>query len=119
MTPAASQALVAAAVGITILIIVVKLARKRKLSLRYTIGWLALSFTGLLAGLFVPIVEPLAQLLNLSAAALLGLFASVLCMAIALQLSVSISKLQRENETLSEHLARLNQKFDSAFSELE
>jgi hypothetical protein len=62
---------------------------------------------GILSGLFVPLVEPIAESLGLSSAALLGLAALLFVTVIAIQLSISISGLQRQVRSLAEELARL------------
>jgi hypothetical protein len=50
-----------------------------------------------------------AEALGLSAAALLALVALVFFIVISVQLSISISGLQKQNQILAEELARLRQ----------
>lgn len=102
--------LIAGVIGLLVVIVVVRLSRRGQLSFRYTIGWIGVASFGILAGLFVPVVEPIATALGLSAAALIGLAALVFITAIAIQLSISISGLQRQMRTLTEEIAHLNQK---------
>jgi hypothetical protein len=104
---ATRQILIAASVGLLTLLSVVRLSRQGKLSFRYTMGWIAVASIGVLAGLFVPAAEPIAQSLGMSAAALLGLSALMFVTVIAIQLSISISGLQRQVRSLAEDLARL------------
>jgi hypothetical protein len=99
--------LIAAITGIAVIVVVARLFRRGQLSFRYTMGWMAVASFGVLAGLFVPVVEPLADFLGLSAAALLGLAALVFVTALSIQLSISISGLQRQIRTLTEEVARL------------
>jgi len=101
--------LIAGVVGLLVVIVVVRLSRRGQLSFRYTIGWIGVASFGILAGLFVPLVEPIANALGLSAAALIGLGALVFITAIAIQLSISISGLQRQMRTLTEQIANLQQ----------
>ena len=92
--------------------IVYRLARIGRLSFRYTVGWLTLSTFGLLAGFFVPIVEPVAKFLKLSPAALLALLAVVLLVSLCLQLSISISGLQEQLRSMAEKIALLRTETD-------
>lgn len=99
--------LIAAVIGVLVVISVVRLSRQGQLSFRYTIGWMGVAGIGILSGLFVPVVEPLAKNLGLSSAALLGLAALLFITVIAIQLSISISGLQRQIQTMAEEVARL------------
>jgi hypothetical protein len=103
--------------GLVVLVIVVRLSRRGQLSFRYTLGWIGVASIGILAGLFVPLVEPTAEMLGLSAAALLALVAVVFFMLIAIQLSISISGLQKQHRTLTEEVARLRHEIASADSD--
>ncbi len=104
---------IAALIGVAILISVVRLSRRGQLSFRYTLGWIVVASTGILSGAFVSAVQPVADSLGLSAAALLGLIALVFIIVIAIQLSISISGLQQQLRTLTEDLARLRLKIDA------
>lgn len=107
MTSSTTQMLLAALLGIVVVIIVIRLARRGMLSFRYTIGWIAVASTGILAGFFVPLVGPVASTLGLSAAALIAIIALLFFVVISIQLSISISGLQQQVRTLTEELARL------------
>jgi len=100
---------IAAAVGLALVVSVVRLSRRGQLSFRYTVGWIAVASIGILGGLMAPLAEPVAEALGLSAAALLALVALIFFVLIAIQLSISISGLQKQNQTLAEELARLRQ----------
>lgn len=99
-------------VGIAVAILVVRLARDGRLSFRYAVGWLSVASLGILSGFFIPLAEPIAERLGLSAAALLGLAAVVFVTVIAIQLSISISGLQNQVRTLAEEVARLRHQKD-------
>lgn len=116
MTPAVSQAILAATMGLVILVVVVRLSRRGQLSFRYTLGWVAVSALGILAGLFVPLAEPAADTLGLSPAALVALLGVVFFVFIAIQLSISISGLQKQIRNLTEEIASLNQKIGTSDS---
>jgi len=101
----------AAAIGLAIVVVVVRLSRRDQLSFRYTVGWTAVASIGIFGGLMIPLAEPVAEALDLSAAALLAVFALMLFVLIAIQLSISISGLQKQNRTLTEEVARLRHEF--------
>ena len=103
--------LLAAIAGIAVIVVVARLFRRGQLSFRYTIGWMMIASLGVLAGLFIPVAEPVADILGVSAAALLGLAALVFITALSIQLSISISGLQRQNNKLAEELARIRNEF--------
>jgi len=101
--------LIAVVFGFSVLVFVIRLSRRGQLSFRYTLGWTLVATLGILSGVFVWAVEPIAEGLGLSAAALLGLSALVFVTLIAIQLSISISGLQKQLRVLVEDLARLRQ----------
>ena len=112
MSLAVRQMLIAAVAGILVTVLVLRLSRQGRLSFRYTLGWIGVAGLGMLSGLFVPLVEPIAKALGLSPGALLGLTALLFVTVIAIQLSISISGLQRQVRTLAEDLARRRQDED-------
>ena len=93
---------------------VYRLARVGRLSFRYTVGWLSLSMLGLLAGLFVPVIQPMANFLQLTPAALLALIAVVLLVSICIQLSISISGLQDQIRSMAEKVALMRTEADES-----
>lgn len=109
----ATQATIAAVIGLALVVTVVRLSRRGQLSFRYTVGWIAVASIGILGGLLAPLAEPVAEALGLSAAALLALVALVFFVLIAIQHSISISGLQKQNQILIEELARLGQSTSS------
>lgn len=78
------------------------------MSFRYTLGWLCVASLGILSGIIAPLAQPVARTLGLSSAALLGLAALLFVTVIAIQLSISISGLQRQIRSLTEEIARLH-----------
>ena len=101
------QTLLAALIGIVLVMTVIQLSRRGLLSFRYSMGWIAVASTGILAGLFIPLAEPVASAFGLSSAALLAIIGLIFFVLIAIQLSISISGLQKQVRTLTEELARL------------
>lgn len=95
------------------LILVLLLSRRRMLSFRYTIGWLAVFGISGTAGLLVPLAEPIADVLRISTPMVfVGLIAIVLLL-ITVQLSISISGLQREIQNLTETIALLENRLEN------
>jgi len=101
------QLLVAGILGLLIATAVARSSRRGLLSFRYTLGWLCVASLGMLSGLLVPVVEPVATAFGLSSAALVGLAALMMVTIITIQLSISISGLQRQVRVLAEEIARL------------
>lgn len=107
VSSSATQTLLAALVGLVVVVVVMRLSRRGSLSFRYTIGWVVVASLGILAGLFIPLATPIASALGMSSAALLAVMALIIFVAISIQLSISISGLQQQVRTLTEDLARL------------
>ena len=112
MSPEATQTLYAAAASVVFVVSVYRLGRRQKLSFRYAVGWMALGILGVIAGLLVPLAGPLADHLNVSPGALLGIAALVLLLLLCVQLSISISGLQEQVRTLAEESAFLRREID-------
>lgn len=93
--------------------VVVRLARKQRISLSYAAGWLALLSAALLSGLFIPLVEPIAKILQLSAIAVLVVAITSILLAVCIQLSISISGLHHQIRRIHEELAILRARFES------
>ena len=107
MSAEAGQVIFAAVAGCIFATVVYRLARRQKLSFRYTVGWLALCGVGIFAGLLVPVMNPLARWLSISPAALIAIGAVLLLTTICIQLSISISGLQSQVRRLTEEAAEL------------
>ena len=105
MSQGAIQTLVATVAGVILAISVYMLARHGRLSFRYTVGWFVLCLIGITAGASVPLVQPLADSLKVTPAALLSLGAVVLLIAICVQFSISISGMQEQIRRLTEEAA--------------
>ena len=80
-------------------------ARRQRLSMRYTAGWLVLSLVGVAAAALVPLVTPVASLLSLSPGVVVSGVAVAILIALALQLSVSVSGALRQAEVLALRMA--------------
>ena len=76
-------------------------ARRQRLSMRYTAGWLMLSVVGTAAAALVPLVSPVAAVLSLSSGVVVSAIAIYILIALTLQLSVSLSGATRQTEILA------------------
>jgi hypothetical protein len=101
------QALLIALGGVLLLGIVVVLARRQTMTLRYTLGWTLIAFAGILGALLTPLVEPVSDLFGMSPTGLLLAGASLVLLAITLLLSVSVSGLQTQLREVTEAHALL------------
>ena len=102
-------AIIAAGIGSFILVI----ARRQLISFRYTIGWLGLCLVTFLGALLVPLVEPIAKFLKVDPFTVVGGSAFLILLAICIQLSISISGLQRQLHDVNEVVALLRDKVEN------
>ena len=84
---------------------VFSLAQKQKISFRYAAGWIVLFSVGLVGGIVVPLVTPLADFLSLAPISIVVGSAVLALLAICIQLTVSISGLQNQVRQLAEKIA--------------
>jgi len=105
MSQQAVQGLEIAVVALVFVLLVIRLSRRQSISFRYTVGWLSLCAISLFAGLLIPVVSPLAQFLQIDALTLIAAGSIVVLLAICIQLSISISGLQRQVQRINEDLA--------------
>ena len=105
MSQQAAQALEIAAVALIFTASILSLARTNRISFRYTMGWLTLCIISAFTGLLIPLIKPLATKLQLDAFALIGACAIIILLALCIQLSISISGLQKQLQQLNEDLA--------------
>jgi amino acid transporter len=106
------QTVIAALLSFVFVLIIHRMGRRQKLSFRYTVGWLGLGGLGIIAGLMIPVAEPVAEFMKLSPSALLGAGAVSLLVVLCVQLSISISGLQEQVRTLAEEASYLRQELD-------
>lgn len=86
---------------------IVSLARRRLISFRYTVGWLALGSVALMAGLLIPLLGPIARVFRVGELTMIAVVAVVVLLVVCVQLSISISGLQSQVQRLSEVVAIL------------
>ena len=105
MSQHAAQGLQFMAVSLVFTISILYLAQKQRMSFRFAMGWLTLCVIAAFTGLLIPAFEPIATYLQIDAFALVGGIAVIILLAICIQLSISISGLQKHVGLLNEDLA--------------
>ena len=106
------QAIEIAIVASLFAIAVVSLSRRGRISFRYTMGWLTLCLLSAVGGLLLPTIEPLSRKFQLDAFSLVGALAVIVLLSLCIQLSISISGLQRQLRRLNEDLALQKKELD-------
>jgi hypothetical protein len=114
MNNVAVQSLLVAMGGIGLLVIVFLLARRGLLSLRYALGWMAVSVLLLGAAALLVLIGGISHSLPITPTGLLAGVGLAFVLAVCLQLSISLSgqqeairALSEANALLAERLARL------------
>lgn len=118
MEKAFLQSLTAGLISLAFGFSVFRLAQLEKLSFRYAVGWLSLSLIGFFSGLLTWLIKPIAELLGVAPITVIGIGALVLFMALSVQLSVSISGLQRQTRKLAETIAYMDCKYTTETNDL-
>lgn len=112
MSSGFGQGLLIATGGVLLAAAAITLARRRLITLRYMLGWLAIAVVTLVAAAAASLVRPLAELFSMTATGVLLAGATVLLVAIAVQLSISVSGLQAQLRELAEAHALLANRLD-------
>jgi hypothetical protein len=99
------QAIEIAVVACAFAIAIIVLSRRNRISFRYTIGWLTLCVLSAAGGLLLPVIEPLSKQFQLDAFSLVGAVAVIVLLSLCIQLSISISGLQRQLRKVNEDVA--------------
>jgi hypothetical protein len=100
-------------IGLSSACVIYRAARHGLLNFRYTVGWLLLSAFGIMSGIIIPVIAPIANFLAITPAALLAIGGIILLIIICVQLSISISGLHERQRRLTEELAHLRQTVDT------
>lgn len=93
-------------------LLVIRFSQKRRISFRYTVGWLVLCGLGIFASLLIPVFTPVAEFLRLSPTVFLIAIATIGSALLFLQLTVSISGTQRRVDSLAQENALLREKLE-------
>ena len=113
MSRQAVQILQVAIIAVLMGSFILAIARRQLISFRYTIGWLGLCVVTFFGALLVPIVEPIARFLKVDPFTVVGGSAVLILVAICVQLSISISGLQRQLRQVNEVVALLRDKVEN------
>ena len=113
MSRQAVQILEVATIAVLMGSFILAIARRQLISFRYTIGWLGLCAVTFLGALLVPVVEPIARFLKVDQFTIVGGSALLILLAICIQLSISISGLQRQLYEVNEIVALLRDKVEN------
>src|SRR3954463_13737698 len=107
MSTSAKQALILAAGGFALAGVIVWLVRHRLLTTRYALGGLVIALVVVLSGGFSGLVSEGGDLAGMTPTGVLLGIATVVLVAIAIQLSISVSGLQAQVRDLAESNALL------------
>ena len=116
MTDVSKQALLVAGGAVVMFSIVFALSRRGLLSLRYALGWMAVSVLLVLAAIGIGLIGGIGKSLPFTPTGLIAVVGLGFLTMIALQLSISLSghqeairELSEANALLEERLARVEQ----------
>lgn len=110
MSSANVLALVAAAI---ILLTLFDMLRRNRLREKYAIWWFVIAIAALATAVFPPLLSSAADLLGVQVPSNLAFFlGSLVLLAMSLQHSVELGKLQAQTRTLAEEVALLNLRLD-------
>lgn len=112
MSAAFRQGALIALGGLLLAVAAVTLARRRLITLRYALGWLSVAVLTMVGAAAASLVTPIAELFSMTATGVLLAGATALMVAIAIQLSISVSGLQAQVRELAEAHALLANRLD-------
>ena len=104
--------------GVAFAVVILVLARRGHLSMRYTLGWLFVGGCIMIGGLSTGLVGPLADFFGVSSTALVITVATIALLALTVQLSITVSGLLEQTRTLAEGVALLEQRIEQLSTEL-
>lgn len=107
MSTGSKQALVLLGGGLVLFAGVIVLMRRRLISTRYALGWMAIALFVMLGALFTGIVSEVGDLAGMTPTAVFLLVATIVLLMITIQLSISVSGLQSQVRDLAEACALL------------
>jgi LPXTG-motif cell wall-anchored protein len=107
MSTGAKQALILAAGGVALIALIFVLARRRLMTARYALGWMLIGLFVLLGSFLTNLAGEVGRVAGMTPTAVFLAAATILLLAIALQLSISVSGLQSQVRDLAEDRALL------------
>jgi hypothetical protein len=96
LTTTTKQAIVMAGAGVGLVLCAIFLARRQLITVRYALGWIAIGALVIVGSLFTGFVPSVGRVAGMTPTAVLLAGAVVVLVAIAIQLSISVSGLQRQ-----------------------
>ena len=99
------QFLVVAALCAVVLVTAITRARKQQLNIRYAAGWITLAITGIAASFLLSLVSPVASALGVTPGVVVFAAATLVLIALTMQLSISLSGALTQTELLALHHA--------------
>lgn len=105
MTEAFRQSLLVLAGSAACFFLVAVLKRRQLLTLRYTLGWIAIVVLSAVSAAASFLVSPISSAMGLTPTGFIFGVATSVLLAVALQLSVSVSRLQRQIEEMARSIA--------------
>lgn len=97
---------VTAVTGVAILVMMVEMLRRRQLSEKYAVLWLAVGVGVLPFAFFPRLIDVLARLLGVASGVSLVLFAGIVfLLVVCVHLSWEVSRLEEETRVLAEEVA--------------
>ena len=102
MSPQQLQILIISTSSLIALLGTLSLARSSHLSFRYTIGWLAFFGLAALSSFLIPIATPLSARIGVTPGVVVTFVSAIALVTICVQLSISISGLQKQVQRLAE-----------------
>jgi len=106
------QELLIVVAGVALAILILVIARKRLLTVRYTVGWVLLAGVVIVLALLTPLVEPIANWFGMTATGVLLFLATGTLLLICIQLSITASGLTAQQRDLTEAIALLRERVD-------
>lgn len=106
------QELLIVGAGVALAILVLVIARKRLLTVRYTVGWVLLAGVVIVLALLTPFIEPIANWFGMTATGVLLFLATGTLLLICIQLSITASGLTAQQRDLTEAIALLHERVD-------
>lgn len=112
MSPESTQVFEISLVACGFVAVIITLARKGRISFRYTMGWLSLGALGVLAGILRPVITPISNILHLDEFSLVAAIAMIALLGLCVQLSISVSGIQNQLRKLNESHALLRNRLE-------
>jgi len=105
MSPQQFQILIISTSSLVALFGTLSLGRSGRLSFRYSVGWLTFFGLAALSSFLLPVASPISSAIGVTPGVIVTFVVSIALLSICIQLSISISGLQRQVRRLAEEIA--------------